>query len=101
MKQLKLNTISFLQKQLLKINCGFATDMYYELAKKHYLIHFGRNLTGDVCMNVDDAQKAAKRHARLVVKTLYKNSTPDTKKRIRAMARGSFIKNILLQVDVD
>ena len=99
-KKLKLKVISIIQKLLLRSESELANKLYYKLAKKHFNIHFGTNLIDEVGNATENAEKAAARHARLVVKVLYSDSTPESKRRLRAAARGSFTKNLLLETEL-
>ena len=101
LKEMVLKIISKVQRVLLKINNNLATELYYYLAKKHYKIYFDQysaDLETDVLNEDFHAHLAARRHARLVVSTLYKNINKQHKRMITRAAKQSFVKNIILNV---
>jgi len=105
LKLLVLKTITLVQKTLLKLDdqedmsLGEVkyTKLYYKLAKVHFKLYFGTDLVEEILNNTENAHLATKRHSRLVVSALYKNSSSMRKKIIRSAARGSFRKNLILE----
>lgn len=100
MKELILKLITKVQKLLLRSNTKVATNMYYALAKLHFKIHFGTELEAEVLEATDNAYLAAKRHSRLVLKTLYPNAKGVHRKIVKYSSRSAFTKNILLNAKV-
>lgn len=106
--KIKLKVISKIQKLLLRldenidiaITDGALFNLYYSLAHKHFKIYFGKSLEQEILHNSEIGYMAAKRHSRLVIATLYKDSSDMRKKMIRAAARGTFVKNILLNTEL-
>lgn len=84
------------QKLLLRSNLQMAVNLYYYLAKKHFRLLLDKDLEEEALNNTDAARMAARRHSRLVLKVLYKDSSVMTRKIARYGSRGSFIKNIIL-----
>lgn len=113
-KNILLKLITVVQKRMLKMDAfydslaqldedsvsaaiaQFGFRMYYRLAKLHFKLYFGKDLVQEILNNTEEAHLAVKRHGRLVVKTLYKDSADMKKKMIRHAARGSFRKNLIL-----
>lgn len=91
-----LKLITKIQKLLLRSKLKIATNAYYALAKIHFKIHFGLDLSEQVLNDTDFARKAAKRHSVLVSNTLYKDANESTKRMIKSAAKGTFIKNLIL-----
>lgn len=85
---------------MLKSDSSFATTVYYMLAKLHFRLVFGVELEDHVVRSSILSDVAQNRHARLVVSTLYKGSDKQAKRRIRAAARGAFVRNIILTAKV-
>lgn len=96
LKGLQVKLITKVQKLLLRFNNQRATNLYYYLAKLHFKIYTGLVLEEEVLNNTEIGYIAAKRHGRLVLKVLYKDSSQMARKVARYASRGSFIKNILL-----
>lgn len=96
LKETVTKLITRVQKVLLKSNRKMALDLYYYLAKKHFKLVLGKDLEREVVYNTDAAHMAAKRHSRLVLRVLYKDSNKMTRKIVRYSSRDSFIKNIIL-----
>ena len=101
-KRLKLKVITKIQKLLLKSQRVMAVNLYYYLARLHFKIYTDGYMTLDGCILNDSeaGYMAARRHARLVVNTLYPDATDAFKKWVRAAARGSFRKNIIINADL-
>lgn len=97
MKNVVLKIITKIQKFLLKSQRKTAINLYYYLAKLHFKIHFDRDLEGEILNNSAIGYMAVKRHSRLVLKVMYKDSPYMAKKIARYGSRSSFIKNILLE----
>lgn len=91
--RMALRTITSIQKLAIKYDSQF---LYYALARLHFLIWFGLSLDRAVRKNSYLSKLAARRHATIVVKSIYKNATPKSKARIRRLAQRSFVNNILL-----
>ena len=102
-KQFVKKMITKTQKFLLRFDNALAINLYYELAKIHFSMTFGVSLSysvGKPDMLGILAELAAKRHARLVAKVLFPNASKRTKKTVMTAAKNSFIKNILLNVEL-
>lgn len=91
-----MKTITKLQKLLLLFDNQLASKAYYLLAKLHFKMHFGLDLETEVLENSENAYLAAKRHGRLVLKTLHPNAKGIHKKIVKYSSTGIFTKNILL-----
>lgn len=96
LKVIVAKLITKVQKLLLRSNLTMATNLYYYLAKKHFKLLLDKDLEHEVLNNTILATWAAKRHSRLVLNTLYKDSSPMARKIARYGSRGSFVKNIIL-----
>jgi hypothetical protein len=98
MKRLKLKAITKIQKLLLKSQKVLAVNLYYYLARLHFKIYVDGYMTLDDCILNDNeaGNMAARRHARLVINSLYPDASDAFKKWVRAAARGSFRKNIII-----
>lgn len=96
MKRLKLKMITRIQKILLKVNKGWAGNLYYFLAKMHFKTYFNLDLQTETENSTEKSKMAAKRHSTLVLKVLYKNSKYKALLKVRNAARKTFVKNILL-----
>ena len=101
-KRLKLKIITKIQKILLRSDREILAKLYYFLAKLHFSIYFDGELSleEEILNNSESGYLAAKRHSRLVVKTLYSESADIRKKMVRAAARGAFVKNIILTAKI-
>lgn len=99
-KRLKLNAITKIQKFLLKRDAKVANTLYYYLAKLHYSVYFDRDLEADIMADTHTAYKAAQRHSRLVAKVLFPEGSEKTINVVKAAARGSFVKNLLLDMPI-
>lgn len=97
-RRLALKAITKVQKFLLKYETTIATNMYYFLAKLHFSVYFSntKDLETEILNDTHDGYAAVRRHSCLVVNALFKDSQDIRKKMIRSAARGSFVKNIIL-----
>ncbi len=97
-RRLALKLITKVQKVLLKSERKLATNLYYSLAKVHFSVYFSgkKDLETEILNDTHDGYAAVRRHGRLVVNTLFKDSQEIRKKMVRSAARGSFVKNIIL-----
>lgn len=108
-KMLVFKLITFIQKKLLVLDDNEMGDplqeteahrLYYRFAKLHFKMWFDKDLVEEVLNNSDEAHLAVKRHSRLVINALYKDSNPMRKKIIRNAARGTFRKNLILDTSL-
>jgi len=97
-KRLMARGVTLLQKIALRMNGNLSYKAYMKLEEIHFDLFFGESLEENILNNTEKAHLACKRHARLVVKTLYPNADVCSARMIRAAARGSFRKNILLNI---
>lgn len=97
-RRLALKLITKVQKVLLRSESKVATNLYYSLAKLHFKTYFSgsKDLETEILNDTHSGYAAVRRHSRLVVNTLYKDSQEIRKKMIRSAARGSFVKNIII-----
>ena len=100
MKSLTLKLIAGAQKLLLRSERPLALKLYMKLARLHFKQTFNSDLEEEVLNNTILSDAACRRHARLVVKVLYKDAPAGTKRMVRAAAKGSFRKNILLATEI-
>lgn len=96
MKKLTMKMITKLQRLLLLLDNRMASKAYYCLAKVHFKMHFGLDLEAEALENSDNAYLAARRHSRLVLKTLHPEISGVHKKIVKHSSIGIFTKNILL-----
>jgi len=101
-RRLVVKLITKVQKLLLRSETELASSAYYALARLHFSLYFKgeKSLEQEILNNTEDGYKAAKRHGRLVINTLYKDSDSVIKRMVRAASRGSFVKNIILNAKI-
>lgn len=95
-----LKAISKVQICLLKLPNAIAVDTYYKLAEWHFYIYFKRDLAGAVLAETVAGDMAVTRHGRLVIKALFSDKEAASKGRLAAAARGVFIKNLILNMEL-
>jgi ferritin-like protein len=95
-----LKLITAVQKLLIRSGNKYMQALYYKLAALHFKIHFKKDLLTETLENTEIARFAAKRHSRMVVSVLYSKSDDARKRMIRAAARGSFTKTIILNASI-
>lgn len=96
LKIIAAKLITKVQKLLLKSDHKIALELYYYLAKKHFKLLLNKNLEEEILNKTDAGYMAASRHGRLVLGTLYKDSSKMTRKIALYSSVESFIKNIIL-----
>ena len=96
MMKLLAKAITKLQKLLLRSDRKIAVNLYYYLAKLHFKLVLGADLEEETLNNTDKARMAASRHGRLVLKTLYADSSEMHRKVVKHSSQSSFSKNIIL-----
>ena len=95
-----LKLITVIQKLLIRSENKTISNLYYKLAALHFKKLTGKDLMNETLMDSDEADDAAQRHADMVASILFKSSHEQYKKIIRAAARGSFKKNIILNASL-
>lgn len=85
---LLLKPINLLQK--LTIRYSRLTGLYYSLTQLAFRLETGKNLVDQMVANSKEYRSAAKKHAELVVETLYADSTSKNKTAYKKRARETF-----------
>jgi hypothetical protein len=95
-----LKLIDAAQRILIRSENKHISSLYYKLAAMHFKRLHGKDLMEEVMEDSQIADEAADRHANMVADILFKSSLDIRKKIIRAAARGSFKKTIILSASV-
>lgn len=96
-KRFLLRSITKIQKRIIHWE---NSNLYYLLARAHFKLWFGFSLGSATTHGMRVSRLAAKRHAKLLVKNVYKNAPKEHKRRIYRMAQHSFRQNILLNEEL-
>lgn len=93
-KKLLLKALTFLQEATIKQH---NVDLYYRFVKLHFRLYFGYPLSLDAPRI--SQQKAADRHAKMVLKNLF----PDAKNQdmVYCNAYESFLKNLAAETSLE
>lgn len=96
-KRLLLRGITKLQKLVMDWD---NTRLYYDLAKLHFKLWFGKDLKKHVIAGTSFAKLAARRHGRLVLKKYYPDMPKDSQASVIKNAMYAFMQNIRLETDL-